>query len=242
MAKAAKRKKVEAEAFSGFSKQALGFFKNLAFYQSRDWFLENKEIYDTQVMVPLRALVGELAGEMEKLGLPLTGDPKRSIFRIYRDVRFSKDKTPYKTHASMVLMRDDRKLSPGMVYVHIDPEGSFVAMGTYHPEPDMLAALRGSIVKSQKRWLGIVKDMERQGLELSQEEMLTRLPRGFDDYADSPVAHHLKMRSLVTRRDLPASVVGSRKLIKAVTDFVEEGRKFLEFNWSAEDHMRSEKK
>lgn len=239
MGKSASARKTET-AFTGFSKQAFGFFRNIEFYQSREWYLENKPVYEKEVLRPMIGLLGELTEEMEKLGLPLAGDPKTSLFRIHRDVRFSKDKTPYRTHIGATLSRDGRKLSPGMLYIHIAPEGSFLAMGTYHPDPAELAGIREAIVKKSKRWLDIIEELRVAGLELSDQEMLKRMPRGYDAYADKPIAESLKQRSFVVRRMLPQSSLGSRKLIKEIVKFAEAGQKFLEFQWLAVDHARKQ--
>lgn len=227
--------------FNGFDKKAFTFFKGLEFYQNKQWFTENKPVYEKEVLRPLGNLVNELAVEMDNIGLPLTGDPQRSIFRIHRDVRFSKDKTPYKTHASAVLSRDGRKMSPGMLYIHIASERSFAAIGTYHPDPDSLAAIRDAIAASPERWLKIHRDMDKNGFELYREDMLKRLPRGYEAFADSPIAESLKLRSFITSYTLPAASLGNKKLVDEIVGFVGKGRKFLEFNWSAIDHARAKK-
>lgn len=225
-------------AFTGFRKEAFTFFKQIGFYQSREWYLENKPTYEKEALQPMITLVAELTKEMQKMKLPLAGDPKRSLFRIHRDVRFSKDKTPYKTHIAATLSRDGRKLSPGMLYVHISPEECFAAIGTWHPAPDELARLRAAVAGHPKRWLTILKELEAEGLELSQEEMLKRMPRGLESFADSPLAGSLKQRNFILHQPLPASSVSSKKLVSEITAFIKKGRKFLEFQWSAVDEGR----
>lgn len=243
MAKSMAAKRTEKKtdiAFNGFSKQAFGFFKNIEFYQSKEWYLENKYVYETQALQPMISLLGEMNREMKELGLPLAGDPKTSLFRIHRDIRFSKDKTPYRTHIGATLSRDGRKLSPGMLYIHVSPEDSFLAMGTYHPAPDELGGIREAIVKKSKRWLDIIQELSDAGLELSNREMLKRMPRGYDEYVDKPIAESLKQRSFVVRRALPQASLSSRKLIKEIVKFVDVGKKFLEFQWAAVDQKRKD--
>lgn len=235
MARVAKKQDID---FKGFSKKTFAFFRGIDFYQSKDWYLQNKPVYEKEALQPMIGLVSELTREMKKLGLPLAGDPKTSLFRIHRDIRFSKDKTPYRTHIGATLSRDGRKLSPGMLYVHIAPDESFMAMGTYHPDRESLAALRQAIARNPKHWLNIIKKLEGEGLELSEREMLTRMPRGFESFAESPVADTLRQRSFIIRSPFPASSLGNRKLISEVVSFVKKGRKFLEFTWSAMDHAR----
>lgn len=110
-------------SFPGFAAADLAFLTGLAAHNDRDWFTANRAIYDQRLKPTLAALIDALNVAFAARDLPLAGDPKKSVFRIHRDVRFSKDKRPYKTHVSATLTRDGQKLSPGLVYVHIEPEG-----------------------------------------------------------------------------------------------------------------------
>jgi uncharacterized protein (DUF2461 family) len=110
-------------SFPGFAAADLAFLTGLAAHNDRDWFTANRAVYDDRLKPTLAALIDTLNGALAARDLPLAGDPKKSVFRIHRDVRFSKDKRPYKTHVSATLTRDGQKLSPGLLYVHIEPEG-----------------------------------------------------------------------------------------------------------------------
>ena len=110
-------------AFSGFTSTDLAFLTGLAAHNDREWFTAHRAVYDDRLKPALGALIADLNGAFAARDLPLAGDPKKSVFRIHRDVRFAKDKKPYKTHVSATLTRDGLKLSPGLVYVHIEPEG-----------------------------------------------------------------------------------------------------------------------
>lgn len=109
--------------FSGFAPADLAFLTGLAAHNDREWFTAHRGVYDDRLKPALAALIAALNDAFAARDLPLAGDPKKSVFRIHRDVRFSKDKRPYKTHVSATLTRDGLKLSPGLVYVHIEPEG-----------------------------------------------------------------------------------------------------------------------
>src|SRR6478672_9127721 len=104
-------------SFRGFGPRALGFFKALDFHQDRAWFQENRSIYEEEVLAPLAAFVEALSAACAEHGIPLQGTPKSAIFRIHRDVRFAKDKKPYKTHAGAVLTRSGAKSDPGLFYI-----------------------------------------------------------------------------------------------------------------------------
>jgi hypothetical protein len=113
----------DSHRLPGFAAADLAFLTGLAAHNDREWFTANRAVYDERLKPTLSALIDALNGAFAARDLPLAGDPKKSVFRIHRDVRFSKDKRPYKTHVSATLTRDGQKLSPGLVYVHIEPEG-----------------------------------------------------------------------------------------------------------------------
>ncbi len=109
--------------FPGFAAADLAFLTGLAAHNDRAWFTANRAPFDEGLKPTLAALILALNDTLAAKGLPLAGHPKNTVFRIHRDVRFSKDKKPYKTHVSATLTRDGQKMSPGMLYVHIEPEG-----------------------------------------------------------------------------------------------------------------------
>lgn len=119
-------------SFSGFAPADLAFLTGLAAHNDREWFTANRAVYDDRLKPTLGDLIAALNEAFAARDLPLAGDPKKSVFRIHRDVRFSKDKKPYKTHVSATLTRDGLKLSPGLVYVHIEPEDG--AAPAFDPE------------------------------------------------------------------------------------------------------------
>src|SRR5262245_24668270 len=95
--------------FTGFGPKALPFFEALKFHQNREGFEENRSLYESDVLAPMVALIDDLTSAFARRKIPLRGDGKRSIFRLNRDVRFSKDKSPYKTHAGAVMTRSGSK-------------------------------------------------------------------------------------------------------------------------------------
>ena len=105
------------------------------------WFKPRKALYEAEVLGPFGELITAVGAALREAGSPLVGDPKRGIFRIYRDVRFSPDKRLYKTHAGAVLTRSGGRRDPGVLYIHVAPGGSMVAAGFWHPEPALLAPL-----------------------------------------------------------------------------------------------------
>lgn len=112
-----------SEAFAGFSLRDLGFLTGLAVNNDKAWFTEHRAAYDEGLKPAMGGLITALNMEFAARDLPFVGDAKKNIFRIHRDVRFSKDKRPYKTHVGASLTREGLKMAPGMVYVHVEPEG-----------------------------------------------------------------------------------------------------------------------
>ncbi len=219
--------------FQGFTPDATQFFTELAANQDRIWFNDNKARYERAVKAPMAALIEDVAEELARRSIPLTGDAKRGLFRIHRDVRFSKDKAPYKTHAGAVLTRDGRKNTPGLLYIHLDPTGSFAAAGFYHADPSQLSRLRDSIAYGAKEFLALETRLQSAGLEFSREESLTRLPRGYDIAAGTPVEWAVKLRNLVVHRPIADAALRSPALVGDIADFAAAIMPLLDYGWDA---------
>ena len=224
-----------ATQFPGFRPAALAFFRDLTVSNEKAWFQANKPTYETEVLRPMTLLVPEVVAELARRKVPLTGDVKTSLFRVNRDVRFSNNKSPYKTHAGAVWSRDGVKMSPGVLYFHFDPEGSFVAAGFYVPEPPLLAKLRDAQVRRTDDFLAAVASLAGHGLTLSREDALKRKPRGFEEYADGPLADHLKLKSLIVSRPLAVKELRGPALGAKLADFAADALPLLTFGWAALD-------
>jgi uncharacterized protein (TIGR02453 family) len=227
-------KPVLLTAFNGFTPKAFTFFEELTNNQDRDWFQANKSVYETAVLGPLNAFVAELTMELKKRGLPLQGDPTKAVFRIYRDVRFSKDKNPYKTHAGAVLTRDGDKTSPGLLYLHVAPTGCFTAAGFYRPDAPLLKQIRERIASEPAEFRKALDEMRGWGYKLEVDgDALKKTPRGFET-VDDPVAQEvLKYHSWIVRMNLTKRAMAKRTLVQEVADFAEAAVPLLRFGWEA---------
>jgi uncharacterized protein (TIGR02453 family) len=220
-------------SFTGFGPRALPFFKALDFHQDKAWFAENRAIYDEEVLGPLGAFVTDLAAACAAAEIPLTGTPRSAIFRINRDVRFAKDKRPYKTHAGAVLTRSGHKSDPGLFYVHVAPDGCFFAAGFYGLEPAPLGAFRKAIVTGPNRFRAVTTALSGAGLAFDRQWSLKRPPREAAGVEDPDLVEALKLKSIVVRRALTPAAIAREGLVQDALAFIETARPLLEFGWSA---------
>ena len=217
---------------------AFEFFRGLAANNEKAWFEANRATYESAVRDPVAALVTSVTTELTRRGVPLEGDPKRSTFRIHRDVRFSKDKSPYKTHVGSVWYRQGSgKNGAGILYFHLDPAGCFAAAAFYHPEPELLDSIRERIRVHPDRFLATQAALEKAGLQLGHADMLSRMPKGFEDLKGSAVDPVLRLRSFVVRRDFTPKQVHGKDLPSAIAALAEDALPLLRFGWDAVDEV-----
>ena len=222
---------LKSPAFSGFVPDTLKFLKALGFHQSKQWFDENRDLYVSALKEPMAAYVEALSEALAARKIPLKGDPARGVFRLNRDIRFSKDKRPYKTNSGCVLTRTGAKNSPGLLYTHVSPEGCFFAAGFYHVEPEQLLAMRRLLAAKPDVYADMAKKLAKTGLALSDDEALTRNPREFKD-VDPRVTDAIRMKSFVVRKPFDEKMLlDGGKLVAAAVDFATRGAPLLEFGW-----------
>lgn len=168
--------------FPGFKKDAPGFFHELAAEMSREWFTAHKADYEALWVEPMTTLLDEVRAGVAKVyrGLPLAA-PK--LFRIHRDVRFSKDKAPYKTHcAGLIKIGDGEVMESGAaLYLHLGVD-EYAGAGHYGFAPEALVRWRKLVAadKTGKQLAGLIAAAEKAGLTLDAQEVLARVPRGLD--------------------------------------------------------------
>jgi uncharacterized protein (TIGR02453 family) len=186
-------------------------------------------------VAPLRALIAAVGTALAEIGVPLVGDPQRSVFRIYRDVRFSPDKRLYKTHQGAVLTRSGNKRDPGLLYLHLAPRESMVAAGFWHPEPPLLGRLRRAIAGDPEGFLTIAENLAAAGHPLTSDAKLSRPPRGFEIDPDSPVADYVCWKSFTAHAPLSDAEMQRPELIDRVLAFARSALPLLEWGWEAAD-------
>lgn len=158
------------------------FLRQLAENNERAWFEANKQRYLDEVRDPLLHFITAFAPRLAKIAPHLVADPRPmggSLFRIYRDTRFARDKSPYKTHAAIHFRHGGRDVHGAGYYVHLEPGQVFFAAGMWRPEPETLQAIRDAIVERPKEWQSVRKrigELDDHG----EGDRLKRPPKGYD--------------------------------------------------------------
>jgi len=169
---------------TALSKDFFDFFKDLSSNNNRDWFHGNKKRYEQSVKEPFKALVGAVIAGAQKIDPEIQIEPKEAIFRINRDIRFSKDKTPYKTNVSAIISRYGRKRKdfPGY-YLHIDQGNLMIGGGAYFLPKEELAAVRQHIMLHPERFAKIIKGKKFVDLYGGiQGEANKRIPKEYKEF------------------------------------------------------------
>lgn len=226
--------KAMGEAFTGFSPQALKFLRDLKRNNDRAWFTPRKELYERECLAPLRALTLELARALRKARIPIDIDPSRVGFRIYRDVRFSHDKSPYKTNLGTYLPHRGMRGAPGGLYIHVAPKESFAVAGFYQLDKEPLRRWREAMASDPNRFQGVLRALERNDLTLPErEDALKRMPRGFEALAECPIADYFKIGTFMVSEKLSDVDVSDAGLIERSLALVKKAKPLLEYGWDA---------
>jgi uncharacterized protein (TIGR02453 family) len=177
-----------------FTPALFKFFRELAGHNQRPWFLANQARYEAEARDPALRLIAAFAPRLKKISARFVADPRPnggSLMRIYRDTRFAKDKSPYKTHLGISFRHadGDEGAAPGF-YLHVGAEGNFCGAGLWHPAPPALGRIRDAMVAAPAKWRQAIAGLTLDG------DSLARPPRGFD--ADHPLIADLKRKDFIT--------------------------------------------
>jgi uncharacterized protein (TIGR02453 family) len=210
------------------SKSTFNFLVQLKENNNREWFQSNKVWYD-ESKEDFENFVSKLISEINQFH-PEIGpiDPKSTVFRIYRDVRFSRDKAPYKTNMGAHVVVGGKKSGNAGYYFHLEPDGSFLAGGAHMPSPDQLKTLRKEIYENIDEFLGIInnKGFSQYFGELMGEKLVNP-PRGFP--ADFPHIELLKHKGYTVWKSLPDDTVQGQGLLKELGKGFRIMKPFIDF-------------
>ncbi len=212
-----------------FRPELFDFLRRLKRHNNRDWFARNKSRYEETVRDPALLFISSFGPHLFKINPNFVADPhpsRGSLFRIYRDTRFSSDKRPYKTHIGIRFSHASGKDAHAPVfYLHLEPESCFAAAGVWHPERIALNQIRAAIVSNPKGWAAVRRKFELEG------DSLKRPPRGFDP--NHPFVEDLKRTDFIAGVDFTEAEVCRAGFLKEFTAACRKMLPLVEFTTKA---------
>jgi len=217
--------------FKGFKPTTINFLKELSDNNNRNWFTHNKQRYEIEVLAPALEYISAMSEPLANISPHFTAIPKRiggSLMRIYRDTRFSKDKTPYKTNIGIQFRHQLAKdvHSPGY-YLHIAPDEIFIGIGTWRPPSDALLKIREYIVEYPKKWITVCNNEEfRKKYELAGDKLKTA-PRGFTK--DHELINDLRWKDFIAVRNLNQSDIQNENFVGESSGLFKSAAPYMKF-------------
>lgn len=207
------------------------FFRELRENNTREWFEANKKRYETQVREPLLQFISAFGLRLAEISPHFVADARRSggsLFRINRDIRFSKDKSPYKTHAGVQFRHEIGKdaHAPGF-YLHLEPDGVFVGIGIWQPDPPTLAKIRDTIAKYPERWQAVLADEPFNTAFTRGGEKLKTPPKGYDP--THPFIEDLKYKDFIASVALSENTACTPDFMDRYTQLCRQAVPFMSF-------------
>ena len=200
----------------------LQFLKDLKKNNNKEWFEKNRKQYET-AKADFLLLTTNVLAELSKIDPAIAHlEPKKCVFRINRDVRFSKDKSPYKSNMGLYIAKTGKNGVSAGYYLHVEPESCFIGGGLYGPNADFIQKVRQEIDYHWKEFSGILKTKKflsvYDGLNMNKEYSLTRPPKGYE--ADNIAIEFIKLKSWIATTTITDEELMDKKLIKKIiTDF-----------------------
>ena len=187
-----------------FTDKTVRLLRNLKRHNDREWFKSHRDEFERDVRGPMVDVIERLSVDLLSFAPELVATPKTSMYRIYRDTRFSPDKSPYKTHVAAIFPHRALPKHVGAgLYLHVAPDHVLIGAGSYAPEPRQLYRLREHVANHLKQFRMIVESPSfRRSFGEIGGERLKRVPKGFD--ANHPAAHYLKLRQFLASTERPS--------------------------------------
>ena len=211
-----------------FTPKSLSFLRSLKRNNDRDWFRERKDQYEEHVKAPMMAVIDQLAKDFRSFAPELVATPK-GIYRIYRDTRFSDDKTPLKTNiAASFPWRGLHRHEGAGLYIEVAPRWVWVGGGMYAPQTAQLAAVREHVAGNHERLRSIVESPGfRKAVGKLEGTKLQRVPRGFDK--SHPAAEYLRHRQFLAGREFPPEFAYHAKFYPGILDVMRQVAPLVRF-------------
>lgn len=220
------------EPFLGFDPEALKFFTSLSNKKNnnKEWFAKHKETYDTYIKEPMKHLIDTLAPQIKKIDPDIVVSYK-SIFRINRDIRFSKDKHPYKNYYSAAFAFETVKSSEiPQFYFHFTPKEFLIAGGQYSSDPDKLKKIRKGIADNFADYRKIIseKKFKQEYNEVRGEKMI-KMPKGFENFDAPLLLEHLKLKQYYVEKYYDVDIIHDTTIVDVIVDNIKLMHKFVKF-------------
>ena len=214
-----------------FSNEFFGFLAELKLNNNREWFQANKDRYSAVVLDPLVDFVADFGEHLRGINPHFVADPRPiggSVFRIYRDVRFSKDKSPYKTQAAIHFRHEmGREVHGPGYYLHLEPGEVYAGVGLWRPGSESLAKIRDAIVGNPERWKRTIASDKFTSVYQMEGDSLKRAPKGYDP--DHPMIGDLKRKDFVAAAQFTEEDACEPDFIEAYADSCRRAGPFMEF-------------
>jgi len=214
------------------NKQTLKFLKDLKINNSKEWLDENREKYDAAKndMLTLTEQLITAVADFDKTISNAYLDPKKCITRLNRDLRFAKDKTPYKTDYYIVINKDGKNSASAFYFLHIEPDNCFVGGGVYNPQPEQLKKIRQEIDYAFDEWTAIIEvKLFRKTFPggINNSGVLSRIPKGFDE--ENKAGEFLKMKGFYTMEKLTDKEIISEESFKKINSYFQTTKPLVDF-------------
>ena len=214
-----------------FTPELFKFLKELRAHNERGWFEGNKARYETAVRDPFSSLIAAIGPPLRKINPAIVADPRLvggSMMRIYRDIRFSRDKSPYKVSVAAHFSHKMGKKAPAPAYyLHFEPGNSMIGAGMWHPPPAALTQIRDAIVADPRRWKRVTSDGPFRSSCGMMGESLKRPPAGYD--AAHPMIEDLKRKDFITSAALTDEEVCAPDLLETIVGSFRATAPFMAF-------------
>ena len=219
----------------GFTAKSFAFLEGLAENNDKDWFHAHREEFDTHVEGPFLDLLADLTARLGDAEPAFRGD-RKTMFRMNRDVRFSKDKSPYKTSIAAVMTPSGTKEeSGGLLYLQMDRTGGFAGTGWHKLDPKALGPFRDAMIADAERFDGVRDALSKSGRTLENGESLTAMPRGYADHEGHRHSDALRLKSLLVAEDLPKMAFTSGDVAGRIEALAREAAPLLSWGRSIMD-------
>lgn len=214
-----------------FAPGLFAFLRDLRANNDREWFEANRDRYERQMLEPAMEFIDAFAPRLRRISPAFVASTKRSggsLFRIHRDVRFSKDKSPYKTHLGIQFRHGDAKdvHAPGF-YLHVEPRTSFIGVGIWHPDSSTLAKIRGAIVDDPAKWKRAAYATNFTKIFQLEGDSLVRPPSGYDK--EHPFIDDLKRKDFIGVARLPDRTITSSEFLREFESRCHTAGGFMKF-------------